>query len=98
MVILILLAILMIVAVGIVVGFFKRGKKKPGYGFTKGGNTMLSWLSENVATIVVTAVLLALLTTAIVIMVRNKKKGKSSCGCGCSGCMLHDTCQSKKQS
>lgn len=40
---------------------------------------MLTWIMENVATIIVGAVLLLVVAAVIAGMVRGKKKGKSSC-------------------
>ncbi len=57
---------------------------------------MLAWLSENVATIIICAVLIALVTAIIVSMVKNRKKGKSSCGCGCAKCPMSSSCHPKK--
>ena len=57
---------------------------------------MITWISENIGTIVICAVLVAAVAAAIVKMVRDKKKGKSSCGCGCEGCAMSDSCHSKK--
>ena len=43
------------------------------------------WITENLATILVSLVVLALVTLVIAGMIRDKKKGKSvTCG-GCSG-------------
>ena len=57
---------------------------------------MLAWLLENLATIIICAVLLAGAAAIIVSMVRGRKKGKSSCGCGCTGCPMDGACHSKK--
>ena len=47
---------------------------------------MLQWFSENLATIIVCAVL-ALVTVLIVVkLVRDRKSGKASCGGNCAGC------------
>lgn len=47
---------------------------------------MLQWFSENLATIIVCAVL-ALVTVLIVVkLVRDRKSGKASCGGSCAGC------------
>ena len=46
---------------------------------------MLAWLMENMATIIISAVLVLLVAAVITSMVRSKRKGKSSCGCGCGG-------------
>lgn len=64
--------------------------------FAEGGSNMLTWLSENLATIVITAMLLAVLTGIVVCLVRNKKQGKTTCGCGCESCALHGRCHPKK--
>lgn len=57
---------------------------------------MLSWLAQNLATIIIGAVLIAVVAAIIVSMVRNKKKGKSSCGCGCADCPMSGSCHPKK--
>lgn len=57
---------------------------------------MLAWLSENIATIIICAVLIAVVAAIIIHMVKNKKKGKSSCGCGCADCPMSDSCHSDK--
>lgn len=57
---------------------------------------MLAWLSQNIATIIICAVLIGIVAAIIVGMVRDKKKGKSSCGCGCSGCSMSGSCHPKK--
>ena len=53
---------------------------------------MLHFLSANWGTILVCAVLIAIVTAVIAVMVRNRKNGKSSCGCGCGNCPSHGTC------
>ena len=40
---------------------------------------MLAWLSENIATIIICAVLIAVVAAIIVSMVKNGNKGKSAC-------------------
>ena len=57
---------------------------------------MLLWLEQNNATIMICAVLIAVVTAIIVNMVKNKKKGKSSCGCGCADCPISGSCKPKK--
>jgi hypothetical protein len=53
---------------------------------------MLTWLSENIGTIVVLLVVCALVVLVVRKLHRDKKCGKSSCSCGgscggsCSGC------------
>ena len=55
---------------------------------------MLTWLSANLADIVVAVILLAAAALAVRTMIRNKKAGKSSCGCDCAGC---SGCSAKKK-
>ena len=57
---------------------------------------MLAWLSQNAATIIICAVLIAVVAGIIVSMVKNRKKGKSSCGCGCANCPMSGSCHPKK--
>ena len=53
---------------------------------------MLAWISENIATIIICAVLIAIVGSIIIGMIRNRKRGKSSCGCGCTSCPMSDVC------
>ncbi|MBK6090044.1 FeoB-associated Cys-rich membrane protein [Ruminococcus difficilis] len=55
---------------------------------------MLTWISENIGTIFVCAVLIAIVTAIIVSMVRKKKQGKSVvCNCGnCKTCAMSGSC------
>ncbi len=57
---------------------------------------MLQWLSENIATIIICAVLAVAVAGIIIYLIRNKKRGKSSCGCGCASCAMKGACHSKK--
>ncbi len=61
---------------------------------------MLAWIGENIATIIIGAVLAAMVTAIVIGMVRGKKKGKSSCGCGCgcAGCPMSSACHKRKYS
>ena len=47
---------------------------------------MLSWLSANLANLVITAILVLAVALAVRSMIRNRKAGKSSCGCDCASC------------
>lgn len=58
---------------------------------------MFTWIMENVATIMISAVLILAVAAVIVNMVRNKRRGKSSCGCGCAGCAMNGACHPKKK-
>ncbi len=58
---------------------------------------MFTWIAENVATIIVSAVLVAILAAVVAIMVRNGKNGKSPCGCNCGSCAMSGACHGKKR-
>lgn len=57
---------------------------------------MLSWIAENIYTIIICIVLIAIVTSVTVNIIRNMRNGKTSCGCGCSGCPMKGSCHSKK--
>ncbi|MBQ7411471.1 MAG: FeoB-associated Cys-rich membrane protein [Clostridia bacterium] len=53
---------------------------------------MLEFIKNNIATIAISILLLAIVAGIIVRLVKNKKQGKSSCGCGCSNCAMSGIC------
>ena len=55
---------------------------------------MLTWITSNIGTIIICAVLIAVVTAIIVSMVRKKRAGKSVvCSCGsCQGCPMSGAC------
>ena len=55
---------------------------------------MLAWITENIGTILISAVLL-LVVVLIRKLVKDKKKGKSSCGCNCAHCAMSGSCHQK---
>ena len=58
---------------------------------------VFDWLIANIGSILVGAVVVAVVALIIAMMVRNKKKGKSSgCGCGCESCAMAGKCHSAK--
>lgn len=57
---------------------------------------MLTWIMDNMATLIISAVLIIMVAAVVASMVRSKRKGKSSCGCGCSGCAMNDACHQGK--
>lgn len=57
---------------------------------------MLTFLQNNLATIVVLLVLLAVIALVICGMRREKKAGKSACGCNCGGCPSAGMCHGSK--
>ena len=53
---------------------------------------MLLWLKENLGTILICIVLLAIIVAISAYLIRSKKQGKSSCGCNCAHCAMHGQC------
>ncbi len=58
---------------------------------------MWTWLLENLATILISAVLLAVIAAIIVHLAHNRRAGKTSCGCGCSSCPMEGKCHPKSR-
>ena len=59
---------------------------------------MLSWLYENIGTIIVALTVSVAAAAIIIRAVKNRKSGKSSCGCGCSCCPMGGKCGADKKS
>ena len=57
---------------------------------------MISFITENLGTIIITVVLVAILAAIVVKLVRDKRKGKSSCVGNCAHCALGGSCHAKK--
>ena len=57
----------------------------------------MTWLSQNLGTIIVLMILAAVVAGIVYSMVKNRKKGKSSCGCNCSCCSTGDACPGHKR-
>lgn len=53
------------------------------------------WLIENIATVIIAAVIIAAAAFAIIKIIKDKKSGKSSCSCGCGVCVNKDNCNKK---
>ena len=53
---------------------------------------MLEWMTENAATILIGAALLAGLILIVVRLVKNRRAGKGACSCGCAGCPMSGSC------
>ncbi len=56
---------------------------------------MMNLIMENLSTLIIAAVLIAVIVCVIVHMFRDHKHGKSSCGCGCSSCAMNGSCHEK---
>lgn len=57
---------------------------------------MIAFIYQNLATIIISLIIVAVVAAIIISMVRNRKKGKSSCGYGCSNCPMSGSCHSQK--
>ena len=55
---------------------------------------MPEWLSQNLGTIIVCAVIIAGCALLVWSLIRDKKKGKSLCGGNCGSCAMGCRCQS----
>lgn len=58
---------------------------------------MSAWISANLSTIIISAVLLAAVIAISVYLINRKKSGKSACGCGCENCALRGGCRGEKE-
>lgn len=56
------------------------------------------WVQENLASLAVGLVLLAVLAAVAVSMARSRRAGKSGCGCGCEHCANRGFCHPPKKS
>ena len=59
---------------------------------------MFEWLAANLATIVVSLIVLAIVSLVVWKMVRDKKRGKGGCSCGesCSTCGAGGACHGSR--
>lgn len=53
---------------------------------------MFAWLTANLGTILIAAVLIVIVAGIIFSIKKDKKKGKSSCGCNCAHCAMAGEC------
>lgn len=56
----------------------------------------MTWLLNNISTIIICIILIAVVTAIIANMVKNKRQGKTSCGCGCKSCAMRASCHKEK--
>lgn len=52
----------------------------------------MNWILGNLATIVISLILIAAVTGIVIGMRRDKKKGKSLCGAKCGSCPMSGSC------
>lgn len=57
---------------------------------------MLEFLMNNLGTIIVAAVVLAILALVTIGMISDRKRGRSSCGGACGGCPNAGLCHAKQ--
>ena len=57
---------------------------------------MITWITANIGTILVTLVLILMVAGIIRSMIKDKKQGKSSCGGNCAHCKMCAGCRSAK--
>ena len=55
---------------------------------------MVNFLKDNIATILISLVLLGIVLLIVRGIFKDKKKGKSSCGCNCGSCAMAGSCHS----
>ncbi|MBQ7106201.1 MAG: FeoB-associated Cys-rich membrane protein [Clostridia bacterium] len=56
---------------------------------------MMNWVLDNLASIIVLTVVIAIITLVVIKMIKDKKNGKQNCSCGCEGCAFKDNCHTK---
>ena len=56
----------------------------------------MEFIKNNLGTIVVLVILLAVVTLIVIRLVKNKRNGKTSCGCGCEYCENAKYCHKNK--
>jgi hypothetical protein len=54
--------------------------------------SMINFLKENIATIIISAVVFGLMAWVVVYKIRQRRKGGGGCSCGCSGCPEASRC------
>ena len=54
---------------------------------------MITWLAENLGTIIISIVLIALVVAIIRTMIKDRKMGKSTCGGNCASCKMCAACR-----
>lgn len=55
---------------------------------------MFSFISSNLPTIIVGAIVCGVVALVVIKMLKDKKNKVSSCGCGCSSCSASSFCHS----
>lgn len=58
---------------------------------------MLSWLTANLGTVLITLLLIAVVAVIIINLCKNKKRSVSPCGGQCACCAMHGACHTADQ-
>lgn len=58
---------------------------------------MLAFMQQNMATILISAVVFGLVAAVAIKMIKDRRKGASGCGCGCDRCPSARSCHTAKQ-
>lgn len=58
---------------------------------------MLTWISVNLGTIVVSLILIIVVSAVVFKMIKDKKSGISSCGGNCARCNMCAACRSPEK-
>ena len=54
---------------------------------------MISWITGNIGTIIITFILILMVVGIIISMIKDKKRGISSCGGNCAHCKMCTACR-----
>ena len=52
----------------------------------------MAWLTDNIGTIVVAAILVIIVALILRKMIRDRRAGRRNCSCGCEGCPGSASC------
>jgi len=64
--------------------------------FSKKREIDMEWIAENIGTIIISLILLAVIAAVVRKLWKDKKQKKSSCGCSCGSCSSCGMCQPHK--
>jgi len=53
---------------------------------------MLSWITANIGTIIVAAILIAVVVAIIRSAIKKSRNGETTCSCGCKNCAMSEIC------
>ena len=54
---------------------------------------MVLWLTQNIGTIIILLILIAMITAIVYVLIKDKKQGKSTCGGNCAQCKMCTACK-----